>query len=124
MSRKPRKRRYDEHGRRIRTVRATKPAVFYRVLAKLRAIPSHHEYGYENPYDFLRAIRNIEERYGGLVGECVETRHAFYRLRIYDPLVWPKECVWIPKFMCEGAEAPPAQEKDDDPLDGVFGDGW
>lgn len=98
--------------------------MFYRVIPN-PPIPSHHEYGYEDKFDFHKAVHQLAQKYGGRVGECIGTRHAFLLLS-FAATDGRSVKAWIPAFMCELA-APPvrgADEENDDPLTGVLGDGW
>jgi len=96
--------------------------MFYRITSHPN-IPPHHEYGYEDKYEFFKAIRKLAEKYGNRIGECIDTRHAFLMLNFADMPGRPAKA-WLPAFMCEPAPPPTTQDEDNDPLDGVFGEGW
>lgn len=102
--------------------------MYYRVIPSLRdvPIPDHHEYGYEDWWDFQKALRRLTLTYGDRVGECIGTRHAFFLLRFCDPFTGLHSKEWLPRFLC--VQAPPPIEEDDenepDPLAGIFGEGW
>lgn len=97
--------------------------MFYRVSPNPE-LPSHHDYGYEDKYEFFKAVRQLANKYGGRVGECIGTRHAFLLLSFAAHDGRPAKA-WLPVFMCELA-APPASNDDEeqDPLDGLLGEGW
>ena len=99
--------------------------MYYRVISSLRDIPNldHYEYGYDDRFDFQKALRDIVQRYGGQVGECIDTRPDLYRLRFADPPN-PGAKAWIPRKLCEPAPPPEPDEEEDDPFEGVFGVGW
>ena len=98
--------------------------MFYQILLH-PAIPNHHDYGYEDKYEFFKAVRQLVRKYGGRVGECIDTRHAFLLLVFTDTPNGRPVQAWLPAFMCKQT-VPPAKDDDaeDDPLAGVFGEGW
>lgn len=96
--------------------------MFYRITPH-PDIPPHHEYGYEDKYEFFKAVRQLAEKYGNRVGECIGARHAFLLLSFADTPGRPAKA-WIPAFMCKPAAPPTAPDEENDPLDGVLGEGW
>lgn len=100
--------------------------MYYRVASSPRNIPDHHAYGYELRHEFLQAVNKLTRRYGNRIGECIDTRHAFCQLRFDDAPCGHPVTEWIPKFLLTPS-APPLpddDEEEEDPLAGIFGEGW
>ena len=97
--------------------------MFYRVLSS-PPIPHHHDFGYEELSDFYKAVKQLTQKYGGRVGECIATRHAFLLLRFEDAAGSQPVTAWIPGFMLEPSPPPETHSETtppEDPLGGVFG---
>lgn len=82
---------------------------------------SYHNYGYENPHDFLVAVTSLHARYHGYIGEAVADRHGFIQLRFDDIEAHPK--VWFPRFMLQPAPAPLPPEEED-PTEQLLNEIW
>ena len=98
--------------------------MFYKV-SRPHDVPDAHDYGYESPHDFAKAIRRIVLTHEGDVGECRSERNGLLLLRFHDPLTGQYTDEWIPDFCCTSAPPPVVtEEADDDPLAGILGMGW
>ncbi len=79
---------------------------FYLVLPRLRDVPAdHHQYGYETELAFAEAIHKLFQQWRDQVGECIDMRYGFHRLRFYN-CYGGHEDVWFPNFMLRQT-APP-----------------
>lgn len=96
----------------------------YYLVSKQPAMPDCHEFGYESRHDFFNAVMRLARRYGGRIGECVATRHAFRRLRFTDTPDGRPQSEWLPDFMLSIAVPPMPEPEEDDPLAGIWGEGW
>ena len=99
--------------------------MFYFVLPH-PVMPSHYDYGYEDKFEFFKAVRRLSREYGGRIGECIATRHTFLLLRFFDMPDGVPTQAWIPGFMLERTAPPSGDDYNDadDTMDGVYGDGW
>lgn len=81
---------------------------FYAVTEDLGRVPlrDHLWHGYEDKWDFYRALRGLARKWAGRVGECVDARHGFLLLRFHDtPGGMPDE-EWFPEYLLREADAP------------------
>lgn len=100
---------------------------FFRVADSLDAAPldDHLRHGYERRADFLHALRRLLNYWGGRVGERIDERNKFLRLRFHDtPGGLPDEA-WLPLFLLSPAPIPDYMQDDTDEteaeLDRAFG---
>lgn len=101
---------------------------FYLVLPTLQYDRSeHHLYGYETENAFSTAINNLFLQWRNHVGECIDRRFGFLRLRFCN-CYGGHEDVWLPKFMVRQTAPPEESPVQDDEeaeiektLDKVFG---
>ena len=74
---------------------------FYQVSKDIRNAPTcdHLMHGYETRSEFAHALLQIVHRWHDRIGECIEERNGFLRLRFYDtPGGMPDEA-WLPHFL-------------------------
>lgn len=81
---------------------------FYRVATDARSAPlrDYHFHGYDDRWEFYLALRRLVNRWKGRVGECVEERHGFRRLRFYDTAGGSPDEAWIPNYLLTSSEPP------------------
>lgn len=81
---------------------------FFLVASDLRNAPisDHLEHGYEDKYDFADALRTITRPFGGRVGECIDERHGFLRLRFHDTPGGKPDEKWVPRYLLTEATRP------------------
>ncbi len=86
----------------------------------------HLEHGYETECDYRRALRILQSRFAGRVGECVDEKHGFLRLRFTDTPDASPVYGWFPPILLAQTE-PPEQDENlrtetaKSPLDEIFG---
>lgn len=80
---------------------------------------SYHDYGFERPYDFLRAVNELHRRFVGQVGKVIDERTDMLRLKFAGGTSW------VPTFMLTRVPPPVTDEEPDDEverlLDRIFG---
>lgn len=83
-------------------------AKFYKVTADYDRAPvkEFREHGYETKWDFYLALREIGERWRDRVGECVDERNGFRRLRFHDTPGGRPDEAWIPDYLMDATEMP------------------
>lgn len=83
-------------------------ALFYEVTGTPDTAPlrDHLEHGYESRRDFRTAVRDLLALWKGRVGEGVDERHGFRKLRFHDtPGGCPDEA-WIPLYLLKEVPRP------------------
>lgn len=92
---------------------------YYKVISNLYTIrmPNPLEYGYEYQSDFRRALWRIIDLWKGRVGECIDERNSFFRLRFYDTPGGRFDESWIPCCILVEEEHPQytAPEPEEEP---------
>lgn len=69
-------------------------------------LSEHLWHGFEEKADFRLALRQLADRWKGRVGEAVEERNGFLRLRFHDtPSAIPDED-WLPLYLLEPTAMP------------------
>jgi hypothetical protein len=71
----------------------------------------HLRHGYEFEEDFRHALRNLVNRWRGRVGECVEERNGFRRLRFHDTPGGRPDEEWLPAYLLQEVTDPPYTAK-------------
>lgn len=73
---------------------------YYRVRTDTNYKTSDHlQHGYEKESDYRRALRILQSRFAGRVGECVDEKYGLFRLRFTDtPDGSPAE-IWFPQIL-------------------------
>jgi len=82
---------------------------FFRVVADdldCAPLSEHLLHGYENERDFRCALRDIRDRWNGRVGECIDIRHGFRRLRFHDTPGGKLDETWIPDYLLKPEKTP------------------
>ena len=81
---------------------------FYLVTTRIGGIPlsDHLNHGYEDKWDFLRAVEALARRWKGRVGERVGERHDFYLLRFHDTPGGIPDEEWLPKYILQETDKP------------------
>ena len=81
---------------------------FYLVSSDLRRVPvaDHLMHGYEDKWEFYKAIRRLVDRWKGRVGECVDERHGFLLLRFHDTPGGKPDEEWLPRYILLPAAVP------------------
>ena len=103
---------------------------YYLVTGDMRRMPlaDHLAHGYEDKWDFYDAVRRLVNRWKGRVGECINERHGFLRLRFNDTPGGKADEDWLPTYMLDPVrgrgsgpdEKSPSDEVPDE-LDRAFG---
>lgn len=86
-------------------------------------------HGYTSKWDFYEAVRAVVERWRGRIGECVQERHGFRKLRFHDTPGGRPDEEWIADYLLEPTARPDYMNKPEkDPIaeevDKAFGFGW
>lgn len=88
-------------------------------------MPDHLSFGYESAQDFRLAIRELVGRWGNRVGERIDERNGFYRLRFVDTPGGRPDEAWLPAFLLERVEDGEEDVAEDDgieaEIDSAFG---
>lgn len=81
---------------------------FYRVVTDLSEAPisDYLMHGYTSKWDFYHALFDLACRWENRIGECVEERHDFRRLRFHDTLGGRPDEEWFPKYILRPAPVP------------------
>lgn len=80
---------------------------FYTVMDNYRQAPlsRYVEHGFELQEDYRDALKKLISRWHDRIGECIDERNGFKRLRFHDtPSVRPDE-EWLPDYLL--GEMPP-----------------
>lgn len=102
---------------------------FYRVSNDPDDAPlrDYLEHGFESYRDFLNAVRRIVDLWHYRVGESVDERNGFRRLRFHDTPGGKPDEAWIPVYLLTETEIPgymceqtPIDEIEED-IDKAFG---
>ena len=88
-------------------------------------LPSHLEYGYEDKDDFEGAIRRLSLRWQNRIGERIDERHGFKRLRFHDTPGGKPDEEWLPDFMLVEVEKPewmikPERDEIEEEIERIF----
>lgn len=88
----------------------------YTTVATLRHAPlrDHLQHGYEFQEDFRQALRVLVNRWRGRVGECVEERSGFLRLRFHDTPGGRPDEEWLPLYLLQEVTTPHYADRHDD----------
>ena len=83
-------------------------AEFYLVEADYDKAPirQFREFGYDSKWDFYLALRKVGERWRDRVGECIDQRHGFRKLRFHDTPGGKPDEEWIANFLLVRTEMP------------------
>lgn len=81
--------------------------MWYRIVDEkvfMRLLPSqnHHEFGYEERYDFERRVCTIFSQWKGKKGEVIDSRPGLRKLRFHNKY-GSHEDAWVPFFMLSQA---------------------
>lgn len=100
--------------------------VFYLVLDDESKWPTdqHLEHGYENEWDYYRALRRIVNRWKGRTGELIGERDGFMCLRFHDTPGGKPDMAWVPDFLLQCTQMPDYLKPKDaaeEALDQAFG---
>ena len=104
---------------------------FYAVTDDLNRAPlrDYMMHGYETRSKFETALRELAQRWHGRVGECVDERNGFLRLRFHDtPGGLPDEA-WLPRYLLLPTAMPDylaerensVHDETEEELDRIFG---
>lgn len=98
---------------------------FWRVAASLDGAPlrDHLMHGYEERSGFVAALRRILERWGGRLGERLDSRNGFLLLRFHDTPGGVPDEEWLPSYLLR-QDDPPGDDSPDEAereLDAAFG---
>lgn len=102
---------------------------FFRVTSDLwhTKLPPHLEQGFETERDFWHALRQLVGRWGGRVGECIDSRHGHLLLRFHDTPGGRPDEAWLPDYLLTAAPMPEYLRHPEEPdetereLDAAFG---
>lgn len=83
-------------------------AKFYIVTADYDRAPIKlfREHGYDSKWDFYLALRNVGEKWKGRIGECIDERHGFRKLRFHDTPGGKPDEEWIADYLMDPTEMP------------------
>lgn len=92
---------------------------FFVVLPDIGRAPvrDHLLHGYETRRDFEDALWRLVNLWKGRVGECVEERHGFLRLRFHDTPGGKPDEEWLPMYLLDPAEMPEYMKSGGEPSD-------
>lgn len=102
---------------------------FFNVIAPAEVyhmrLPDSLEYGYEDKNDFERAIRRLSLRWQNRIGECIDERHGFKKLRFHDTPGGKPDEEWLPDFILVETSKPewmikPERDEKEEEVDRVF----
>ena len=95
---------------------------FFKIITPMELyhmrLPSHLEYGYELKEDFEAALRSLVNRWHGRVGEQIDERNGFRRLRFHDTPGGRPDEEWLPELLLQSSPRPDWL-RDPDPVDEI-----
>lgn len=96
-------------------------AEFYLVEADYDKAPvtQYREFGYDSKWDFYLALRKVGERWRDRVGECIEERHGFRKLRFHDTPGGRPDEEWIADFLLVRTKMPDWIREALEPIDPI-----
>ena len=83
--------------------------LFFRVASTISNAPLRDclWHGYESRDDFKRGLRNLVGLWHDRVGECIEERNGFLRLRFHDTPGGVPDEEWLPSYLLHQVDPPP-----------------
>lgn len=97
-------------------------------LAEVAPLRDYMMHGYETRKEFVDALGHLVERWGERIGEQIDERNGFVKLRFHDTPGGYTDEAWLPLYLIDETEIPEYivdMEREPDPieqeLDHAFG---
>ena len=94
-----------------------KASGYFLVASDLKKAPfqKHLQWGYEDEYEFTRALRKLLSLWRGRIGRNIEERNGFLHLRFTDIPGGGHEDAWLPLFLLSPTEDPHTDDSEESP---------